>query len=65
MLVLMCAAVPWQHVGREVVLNVGESYELPDVVATALVAGGLAAHVTAADPAPAVTPQKRRSRRAR
>lgn len=37
----------WQHAGAELPLNIGEVYDLPDVVAVAFVATGAAVRVDA------------------
>jgi hypothetical protein len=47
MVVVMCVATPWQHAGREIPLAVGQSYDLPEAVATELIASGSAMHIAA------------------
>jgi len=42
MLVLMRISRAWQHAGREEVLQIGQAYDLPDVVARDLLASGAA-----------------------
>jgi hypothetical protein len=46
MQVVMRVALSWQHIGREVPLSSGETYELPDAIAVALVSAGQATPVT-------------------
>lgn len=46
----MCRHRVWQDVGVERRLEVGSTYNLPDVVATALIATGAAVHARATEP---------------